>query len=407
LLEIQQTKFKNFINFTNENSKYYKKVWKNIDNIDNINCLNTLPIITKEKLRSNINDVYTVSSTKSILSKTGGTTGKSLEVRYTRKDMQERFAMLDAFRNNYGYKLGKKTAWFSGKNILTIKDLYRNRFWKTDWFYKVRYYSTFHISSKSINYYINDLIFFRPEYIVGFPSNLYEIAKYGLNKGITFPSCIKAIFPTAETVTSESRKTIEKFFKTKIYNQYASSEGAPFIFECESGSLHLELQSGVFEVLDNNNQPAMQGRLVVTSFTTHGTPLVRYDIGDEISLSSLICDCGNNNPIVSEIFGRTDDYVYSKEFGKINLGNISNTLKGVQGIKTFQVIQNSLDTILILIVKDLDNFRSIDQQRFINNWKDRLGDKVKIEINFVKHISVEKSGKFRLVKNNIKHLINE
>jgi phenylacetate-CoA ligase len=147
--------------------------------------------------------------------------------------------------------------------------------------------------------------------------------------------------------------------------------------------------------------------LVVTSFTTHGTPLVRYDIGDEISLSSLICDCGNNNPIVSEIFGRTDDYVYSKEFGKINLGNISNTLKGVQGIKTFQVIQNSLDTILILIVKDLDNFRSIDQQRFINNWKDRLGDKVKIEINFVKHISVEKSGKFRLVKNNIKHLINE
>jgi phenylacetate-CoA ligase len=108
LLEIQQTKFKNFINFTNENSKYYKKVWKNIDNIDNINCLNTLPIITKEKLRSNINDVYTVSSTKSILSKTGGTTGKSLEVRYTRKDMQERFAMLDAFRNNYGYKLGKK-----------------------------------------------------------------------------------------------------------------------------------------------------------------------------------------------------------------------------------------------------------------------------------------------------------
>lgn len=407
LLEIQHVKFKNFIDFTNENSEYYKKIWENIDDINNINCLSALPIVTKEKLRSNIQDIYTISTSKSILSKTGGTTGKSLEVRYTRKDMQERFAMLDTFRNNYGYKLGKKTAWFSGKNILTIKDLNRNRFWKTDWFYKVRYYSTFHVSSRSIKHYINDLISFRPEYIVGFPSNLYEIAKYGLKEDIVFPSCIKAIFPTAETVTNESRNTIEIFFKSKIYNQYASSEGAPFIFECTSGSLHLELQSGVFEVLDNKNRPAKQGRLVVTSFTTHGTPLIRYDIGDEISLSSLTCKCGNNNPLVSEIFGRTDDYVYSKEFGKINLGNISNTLKGVQGVKKFQVIQNSLDTIIIHIVKDVDDFRTIDEQRFINNWKDRLGDEIKIEVNFVNHISVEKSGKYRLVKNNIKHLINE
>ena len=40
-----------------------------------------------------------------------------------------------------------------------------------------------------------------------------------------------------------------------MYNQYASSEGAPFIIECKEGNLHLELQSGVFEVLDENDKP--------------------------------------------------------------------------------------------------------------------------------------------------------
>jgi phenylacetate-CoA ligase len=34
--------------------------------------------------------------------------------------MQERFALLDHFRNKYGYKFGKKTAWFSGKKMLYL-----------------------------------------------------------------------------------------------------------------------------------------------------------------------------------------------------------------------------------------------------------------------------------------------
>src|SRR5690606_16248999 len=114
----------------------------------------------------------------------------------------------------------------------------------------VRYYSTFHMKEEYLKFYVEDLIKYAPEYLVGFPSTMFEIAKYGLRNKFDFPSnTIKAIFPTAETITEESRKTIETFFKTKLYNQYASSEGAPFIFECENGNLHLELQSGVFEVL--------------------------------------------------------------------------------------------------------------------------------------------------------------
>ena len=38
-----------------------------------------------------------------------------------------------------------------------------------------------------------------------------------------------------------------------------------------------------------------------------------------------------------------------KETGKINLGNISNTTKGVKGIIQFQVIQNTVKSILIKI----------------------------------------------------------
>ena len=405
LLKIQKSKYKAFVKYAISNSSFYNKVLPQIEYPEHLENITSLPIINKEVLRQNLDHIYTIPLSEGSVSKTGGTTGKSLQVLYTKNDIQERFAILDNFRHNFGYALGKKTAWFSGKHLLTQNDIKCNRFWKTDRFYNVRYYSTFHIHSKYLEYYIENLIKFKPEFMVGFPSTMYEIAKYGMQNNLDFPAgVVKAIFPTAETITKDIRYVIEQFFKTKLYNQYASSEGAPFILECNHNKLHLELQSGVFEVLDKNNKPTNQGRLVVTSFNTHGTPLIRYDIGDQIELSKTTesCKCGNNNPVVEKILGRISDYIYSEEVGKINLGNISNALKGVNGIIKFQIQQNELNTLLILIEKDTGIFSRQDEHVFVRNIRDRVGNKIEIELCYTTNIPVEKSGKYRLIKNNIK-----
>ena len=407
LKDIQKNKYKDFIKQVHQFSNFYKTLWADSKNIEDIAAIEQLPIVNKENIRTSIKAIYTINEDDAVVSKTGGTTGKSLEVRFTKEDIQERFAMLDNFRSTFGYKLGEKTAWFSGKDILNNRDIKKNRFWKTDWLYKIRYYSTFYVKWSNLKFYIADLIDYQPEFIVGFPSNLYEIAKYGIKNNIEYPNGIKAIFPTAETITKESREAIETFFKAPMYDQYASSEGAPFIFECVQRKLHLELQSGVFEVLDYNDKPVKSGRLVVTSFTTKGTPLVRYDIGDSIVLSDKVCSCGNNNPLVEKILGRSDDFIYSQERGKINLGNISNTLKGVKGIKKFQVIQDSLDELIVLIEIDEADYLDKDRLKFLKNWKDRIGLNMKISLKVVDGIQVERSGKFRMVKNNIKHLIDD
>ena len=188
LEEIQKNKFKKLIQFSINNANYYNQVFKNINSPELLLNINKLPIASKETIRQNIKEIYTIPIKKGVISKTGGTTGKSLEVIFTKSNMQERFAMLDCFRSNYGYKLGKKTAWFSGKKILTKSDINKNRFWKTDHYYKVRYYSTFHINDSYLNYYIQNIKEYKPEFIVGFPSNIFEIAQYGLLNKIDFPS---------------------------------------------------------------------------------------------------------------------------------------------------------------------------------------------------------------------------
>lgn len=403
LQAVQNDRFTKFLQFAVTHTRYYQQM-----TVIPLSDIDQLPILPKEILRKNTSDFFTLPKKEAIVSKTGGTTGKSLEVLYTADNMQERFAMLDDFRSRFGYELGKKTAWFSGKSLLTDRDISKNRFWKTDHFHKVRYYSTFHISEKYLKHYVEDLIKYQPEYLVGFPSTILEIAKYGTQNGYQFPeNTVKAIFPTAESINEGMRNTIESFFKTKMYDQYASSEGAPFIFECQAGKLHLEMQSGLFEVLDEHDQPTKSGRLIVTSFTTEGTPLIRYDIGDSITLEAdnILCACGNHNPLVKEILGRIDDFVYSPENGKINLGNVSNTLKDTHGIKKFQAVQNELHKIVILVIKDDLDYSEKTEKQFIKNWRERIGDQMELEIHYVNEIASEKSGKFRMVKNKVKHLI--
>jgi phenylacetate-CoA ligase len=367
------------------------------------NHLSDFKVLDKQSLRENLKSIVTVNEIDGIVSYTGGTTGTSLKVIYAKEDLQERFASLDNFRAHYGYELGKKTAWFSGKDLINKTDIIKRRFYKDDYFNKIRFFSTFHVSESTWRDYWIALEKFKPEYIVGFPSTIYEIAYFASRENLKFNN-IKAIFPTAEKLIDEQVELIQSVFGSPVIDQYASSEGAPFIFQCEKGSKHIDPLTGVFEVVDENLTPCQSGQLLVTSFSTRGTPLVRYQIGDGITLSDEKCTCGRNTQVVKSIDGRVNDYIYSKETGKINLGNISNITKGINGINRFQLIQNQLDNLLLLIEGDI-SFNDSEKEKLIDALKERVGSKINIECKTVVKIEVEKSGKFSIVKNNIKHLI--
>lgn len=105
-------------------------------------------------------------------------------------------------------------------------------------------------------------------------------------------------------MTSEHREVIERAFGAKVRDQYASSEGAPFVWECEYGHYHYDVTTGIIEQMEGSNE------VLVTSFTTYGTPLIRYRIGDSMvfSKSNDLCECGFNTPLVESIEGRAIDF---------------------------------------------------------------------------------------------------
>ena len=62
----------------------------------------------------------------------------------------------------------------------------------------------------------------------------------------------------------------------------------------------------------------------------------------------------------------------------------------------------TIESLLVLIEKDEKAYANKDEQVFITNLRERVGNNINIEIQYVSDIPVEKSGKFRLVKNLIK-----
>ncbi|MEP3562926.1 MAG: hypothetical protein ABJM19_04945 [Marinobacter sp.] len=380
-----------FLSFVVQHSNYYS---------GRSSVLYDFPVLEKTELLSNLNSIRTISENRGEASFTGGTTGASMKVVYTPEDIQERNAALDHFRATYGYHLGKRVAWFSGKELTRPKDLAKGICYRDDWINHIRFFSTFHITDRYFDAYWRSLTDFAPEYLVGFPSSVYDICVMAKERGLSFKGVVKAFFPTAETVLPQHRAVIGEVLGCRLIDQYASSEGAPFILECEEGRLHIHPLTGIFEVVDEDLQPAQEGEILVTSFSTRGTPLVRYRIGDRIKLApeGERCVCGSHFPLVEFIDGRSSDFIWSPENGKVNLGNISNCTKDAPGIICFQVVQEQENQVDVRLVKGRE-FTERDEASFIQALEARLGKAMGINLEYVNEIPREKSGKFRIVKN--------
>jgi len=394
----QLQELKKFLSFAKEHSPYYRKLYEGIDlnQITTIDDLKLLPIVDKEMLRANINNVVIDMGEKMGEGHTGGTTGKSLVVSNPISDGMRRMAMLDHFKSRVGFEhLKMRRATFNGKHIIPAGQTKKN-FWRYNAACKQMIFSTFHLTEDNMGYYVKELNRFKPHALDGFFTSMCDIARYIERHNIPLTFTPVAIFPTSETLTDTGRELLERVFHCKVYDQYASSEGAPFVTECKNQVKHIELSTGVFEQMEGSDE------ILVTSFTTRGTPLIRYRIGDRMTFAPADeqCSCGNNAPIVTRIEGRRLDFLYNAEGAKINSGNVANLFKNMpNALIRAQLVQERKDMVTALLEVDKVRYTDAYDELLQKEFKDKFGMSTKLVIQHVDSIPRESSGKFRMIVN--------
>jgi len=409
LRELQFAAFRKLVEHCFTHSPFYRRLWLSRelhpDDIRSFGDIRRIPIVSKQDLRAHTEEFFTKKTPRGMTTvHTSGTSGSPLTVRFSPEDIGRRYAFLERCRRWAGVRIGQRRATFTGRNLLG-EGQSRTPFWRYNWPGKQLLFSSYHLAPTNLSAYVEALESFQPEIIDGYPSSIHAVADHILRSGRVHDIHPQAILVSAETVLAHQRQTIETAFQAKLYDQYASSEGAPFISECRNGRMHVHLDSGLIEILDAEGQPAAPGQageMVVSSFTTSVVPLLRFAIGDTAIASkekeTEACPCGLPFPTIEAIVGRVDDILCTPDRGPV--GRLDTVFKGLpNSIVEAQIVQTSAYAIILRLVPDRSRYRPEHARQLVRQMRSKLGQVVAIEIEEVSEIPRSANGKMRSVIN--------
>lgn len=116
-----------------------------------------------------------------------------------------------------------------------------------------------------------------------------------------------------ETFTPPMRALVHRAFGAAVMQSYGASEFLAIAAECAHGRLHLNDDWAVLEPVDAALQPVPPGTpgttTLLTNLANHVQPLIRYDLGDSVTLHPQPCPCGSSLPVI-EVQGRADDTLH-------------------------------------------------------------------------------------------------
>lgn len=366
------------------------------------NYADCVPVLKKESLRKSLESFRSrgFSSRQVVQINTSGTTGTPLAITATKSSVQRNYAFFSRFLRWAGVGVGQPGATFAGR-VFIPRNQKRPPYWRKNAPSNTTLFSSYHISDETIPYYIQELERLAPTLIDAYPSAIYPIARYIVEKGIRHAIRPKAIVTSSETLGEIQRDTLETAFGCRIYDQYGSAEMVAFIAQCEHGRYHVNPEYGLVEVLGDEGKPVdlgVPGRLVCTGFLNLGMPLLRYEIGDSAVLSGSQCPCGRRFPVVESILGRTDDLIVTPE-GRL-VGRLDPIFKGLRGIKETQIVQETPRRVVVRVVRS-DGYSRHISAALAAQLVARIGTGMDIRIEEVNDIPRTASGKFRSVVSHV------
>jgi phenylacetate-CoA ligase len=142
------------------------------------------------------------------------------------------------------------------------------------------------------------------------------------------------------------------------------------------------------------------GEIVVTNLFSRAMPIIRYRTGDVGELGSEPCSCGRSLPLLKKIDGRQTDFLVAMDGRILHALAVIYILREMAAVKEFQVIQESLDRVVIRMVAE-DSFSKEDESSIVLRVRKLLGEEVEVVVDKTAEIPRPRSGKFRYVTSHV------
>ena len=381
------------ISFSTNEIEYYSQ-FKNFTYQD-------MPILTKDIIRSEFEQLQRKNLKNFKVNTSGGSTGEP--VKFIQDSTYDKFVGY-GIKYFYNELLGMKIApmkkimlWGSEKDLLN---------WSGDWkrklknkIYRTHYLNSFMIDDNKLKKFVHEMNFIKPEYIRGYATTLYELAKFIEINKINIKFKPKLIVSSAETLQDNMRFKIESIFQCQVYDFYGSRETGAIAGQCKYGKYHFFSFNQYPELVNLNNN---MYQLLISTLHNYSMPLIKFDIGDIVikNDTSQYCKCGSPLPFVDKIQGRISDNFITTDNKIVHGEYFTHLFYGKEYIKKFQVIQKDYDRINFHIELNenikIENFET----EIIKNTKVVMGNDTNINFIYEK-IKPTINGKFLYTKSEV------
>lgn len=385
------------------NTAYYAKTLNDFSlPLKSLDALSELPILTKSAIRENFDALQNARLPRSrfVKSRTGGSTGEPMQYFWDKRGQDWNRGTVYRSAEWAGVALGQKTVQMSGSHFdySQAQNLYARVV-----FFLQRYrdFPVAYLDESLLERYYRDLLAFRPTSIWGYASGVHAFAMFIERKhpGSDF-GFLRAIVTSSETLAPDQRAAINRVFGDgKVFDNYGSREmyvGA----ECsEHNGYHLHSEVLIVEVVDRENRPCppgVRGRVLLTDLSNHVFPFIRYEIGDVASFAEDgQCACGLALPRLKALEGRIADMVVLKD-RILTPPNFTIILSDLRGVKCYQIRQDALDQLDILVVPDTDYSEAFGEY-ILGAIHTLVDGQASVALKLVDNIPIPESGKRRYI----------
>jgi phenylacetate-CoA ligase len=258
-------------------------------------------------------------------------------------------------------------------------------------------FSGYHMSPANLPAYVAELRRRKLPWLHGYPSLLVLLAAYLLDTRTDLGYQVRWITIGAENLLPQQAQMIRQALGTKPRQHYGMAEGVANISECERGRLHVDEDFAAVEFVPTGEGQSC--RVVGTNFSNPATPLVRYDVGDVVTLLDEACPCNRPGRLVARVDGRQEDYVMLRN--GVRVGRMDHIFKDLVRIHEAQIYQVRPGELIYRIVRG-NGYGPGDEQRLLQETRLRLGDGASIQVEYVDSIARTSSGKLRFVVSEIR-----
>lgn len=404
LLEHQLNRLKLLITHSYETVPFYTKKYKALgivpSDIKSLDDLSILPIITKEELRSNKLDHFSIGTPPKsyYVSFSSGSTGEPFEYRISKPALSfTKAAAIRAWIWN-GYNLGDKYIKISmhpRKSIIKrIQDIMNRSL----------LLASNDLSPDVFRVFLDEIMRFDPIILRGYPvpvlflANLIKEQQCEFKKG-----SLLAINTTGSTLFDDTRETIESAFSVNIFDSYSCEAGANFTQCPLCGSYHPGEEYAISEfVADSYTEYDSDRALrhITTDLYNFASPFIRYDTQDYIvPYEDGQVQCSRPFKSIQKIKGRDGDILVTPSKKYFFTETFLAYFHYVKQVNQVQIVQDRADHVSFNLVVNTLYDESVEQQ-LKEYWQNKFGDDITLSINVVDEIKLTPTGKRRTVIRN-------